>query len=374
MNSRKRKAEPETRQPRPVVGILTAGRGSGGVPGNRQMFRYVLQACQKEGIHSYVFTPGQLQWSKGMALGYQWRGGRFVLGRHPLPNVVYNRVPNRALEHSPAVTALKRQLRSRGIPCFNPRFLNKHDLYRVLVRQSEAAPYLPWTARLRRMDDLDRALRRFGSIYLKPKNSFAGQGIMRVSLGQGNYHLRYRVKDANRRQVYKSKSELFAAIRAMAGQKTYMLQQAIELARYQGRIFDVRLLAQKNQSGSWQVTGMGIRVASKGGITTHVPNGGFIASTEQVLPRVFPDSAGQVEERVRALAMTVAPLVERGYHASFGEMSMDIGITPDGRPFFFEANAKPMKFDEDRIRHKGLSTLVSYMRYLARTRRAGADG
>lgn len=338
------------------------------------MFRYVLQACRQDGIHSYVFQPGQLHWSKGMALGYQWRGGRFVLGRHPLPDVVYNRIPNRQLEHSPAVTALKRQLRSRGIACFNPRFLNKHELYRILVREPSAAPYLPWTGSLRNMADVDRALQRFGSIYLKPKSSFAGKGIVRVSAGQGGYQLRSRVKNVNRRQAYRNKAELQGAIRAITGRKPYMIQQAIQLARYQGRIFDVRLLAQKNQDGVWQVTGMGIRVASRGGVTTHVPNGGFIASTEQVLPTVFESRAAQVEQKVRGLAMTVAPLVEKGHRSSFGEMSMDIGLTSEGHPFFFEANAKPMKFDEDRIRHKGLSTLVSYMRFLAQTRRSEAHG
>lgn len=351
----------------PVVGILTAGAGHGKVPGNRQMFRYVLQACQRAGLTAYVFLPGQLHWSQGVADGYRLQGRRLVPGRFPLPNVVYNRVPNRNLEHSWAVTALKRQLRRRQIPYFNPQYLNKVDMYRILSRQSRAVPFLPWTGRLRSMADVDRALDRFGSIYLKRKNSFAGRGILRVSRTKGEYLVRYRARNANRQQSFSSLAQLHDGLSALMNKETHIIQQAIKLARYRGRIFDVRLLVQRNHQGQWQVSGMGVRVAGQGGITTHVPNGGYIASITDVLPAVFHEKATEVEQKVRELALNIAPLLEKGCRARFGEMSMDVGITAEGRPFFFEANAKPMKFDEDRIRHAGLATLVDYLQYLAST-------
>lgn len=350
----------------PVVGILTAGLVVGGrVPGNRQMFRYVLDACRKAGLIAYVFLADGVSWSQQAVTGYQWGGGRWVSGRFPLPDVVYNRVPNRKLELSAAVSGLKHQLRQRQISYFNPRYLNKLDLHRILARVPAARSFLPWTGRVRHQADVDRALQRYGSVYLKPKDAFAGKGILRVSRGRSGFDIRYRVNDRNRRKLCRTPAELQSGLRQLMGAGTYMVQQAIELARYRGRIFDVRLLAQKNGQGVWQVSGMGVRVASRGGITTHVPNGGYIAPITEVLPVVFTDRAEQVEQRVRQLALTLAPLVEKGCGAPFGEMSMDIGIDRHGRPFFFEANSKPMKFDEDRIRAAGLRTLVEYMQYLA---------
>jgi len=351
----------------PVVGILTAGSGHGKVPGNRQMFRYVLQACRRAGLTAYVFTPGQLHWGAGAADGWRLEGKRFVPGRFPLPDVVYNRVPNRKLENSVAVIAQKRQLRKHRIPYFNPRYFNKLDLHRMLSKQPKAAPFMPWTGRLRNMADVDRALERFGSIYLKRKSAFAGHGILRVSHSRGQYQVRYRTNNANRQQTFGSLGQLHERLRQAIGGDTYIIQQAIGLARYRGRIFDIRLLAQRNHEDKWQVSGMGVRVASVGGITTHVPNGGYIASISEVLPAVFGGRAAEVEQRVRELALTIAPLLEKGSKARFGEMSMDVGVTPEGRPFFFEANAKPMKFDEEGIRHTGLATLVGYLKYLAAT-------
>lgn len=358
----------------PVVGILTAGANKGTVPGNRQMFRYVLEACQQAGLISYVFLPHQVNWSLGLAQGYRWSKGRWILGRFPAPDVVYNRVPNRQLEHSPAVTSLKSVLRQRRIPYFNPRYLNKLDLHRILSREAAAVPYLPWTGQVRGWADIDRALRRFGGVYLKPKDAFAGRGILRVASGKNGYQVRWRVHDVNRNERFDSVTELHARLQQLMQKDIYIVQQAIELAKYRGRIFDVRLLAQKNQQGNWQVSGMGVRVGSQGGITTHVPNGGYIAPSAQVLPEVYGSRAEEVERAVRGLALQLAPLVEKGCRENFGELSMDIGIDEAGRPFFFEANAKPMKFDEDRIRRAGLGNLIGYMCYLTSGERVKVDG
>ncbi len=355
---------------RPILGILTAGKGS--VPGNREMFRFVQQACREAGLTAYVFTPAQVNWSQRIVYGYRYVGGRWRPGRFPLPQVVYNRVPNRQLEESAEVRQLKRRLQARGIPYYNATYLNKYDLYRLLVTESAIKPHLPWTKLVRSRADIYDALQRFGRIYLKPRHAFAGKGIMMVSLKGNAWALRYRQNNSNRVIQGSKLSELWPRLDQRMGRQSYIVQQAISLAQYRGRNFDVRLLAQKNGQGRWQVTGMGMRVASKGGITTHVPNGGFIAPAEEVLADVFGAEAPQVRQKVEQLALQIAPIIERGYRGLFGEMSMDIGLDTTGHPWFFEANAKPMRFDEQGIRRKGLQTLTAYVQYLAK--RAGTGG
>lgn len=348
----------------PVLGILTAGSSSRAVPGNRQMFRYVLGAARQAGILAYVFTPEAVNWTQRIVRGVEWRGGRWQPGHFPLPDVVYNRVPNRVLEQSSAVTAVKRQLRRLNTPYFNPRFLNKLDLYRFLAK-TKASRFLPWTRLVRSSHDIETALKRFPIIYLKPKNSFAGKGILRVGRSAGAWSLRYRVDGVNRKLLYSDQVALCAALRKLMGRRTYMVQQGLKLARFKGRQFDARLLAQKNGKGEWQITGVGVRVAGRGSITTHVPNGGYIAPVREVLNAVFPGNQAEIYGRIEDVALTVAPLIEQGCRQSFGEMSMDIGIDSQGHTWFFEANAKPMKFDEGTIRTTGLSRIVDYTRYLA---------
>ncbi|MNE78462.1 hypothetical protein D3C80_1748710 [compost metagenome] len=47
-------------------------------------------------------------------------------------------------------------------------------------------------------------------------------------------------------------------------------------------------------------------------------------------------------------------------------MSMDLGIDTEGSMWFFEANAKPMKFDEPHIRKKSLERIFQFSHYLSR--------
>lgn len=355
---------------RPILGILTAGKGP--VPGNREMFRFVQQACREAGLTAYVFTPARVDWSRGTVLGYRYVGGSWRARRFPLPQVVYNRVPNRQLEESAEVKQLKQRLRARGIPYYNARYLNKYDLYRLLVNEPSIKPHLPWTKLVRRRADIHAALQQFGRVYLKPRHAFAGKGIMTVGLRGNAWALRYRQANSNRVIQGNSLTELWPRLEQRMGRQSYIVQQGISLAQYQGRNFDVRLLAQKNGQGQWQVSGMGVRVASKGGITTHVPNGGFIAPAANVLASVFGHEAHRVRDEVVQLALQIAPAIEKGYRGLFGEMSMDIGLDVNGHPWFFEANAKPMRFDEPGIRRTGLQTLTDYVKYLAR--RAGERG
>lgn len=349
---------------KPILGILTAGKGQ--VPGNREMFRFVQTACREAGLMAYIFTPAQVNWSRGIVRGHRFIRGRWQAGRFPLPHVVYNRVPNRQLEQGREVKLCKRRLRVQGIPYYNDRYLNKYDLYRVLQTNPSIHPHLPWTKLVRGRSDILSGLQRFGRVYLKPRHAFAGKGIMTVSLRGHAWSLRYRQGNMNRQINGTTLQELWPRLEQQMGRQSYIVQQAIALARHQGRLFDVRLLAQKDGTGQWQVSGMGIRVAGKGGITTHVPNGGYIASAADIFPAVFGEEASKVRAEVSRLAMLVAPAIERGYKGLFGEMSMDIGIDANGHPWFFEANAKPMRFDEKGIRKVGLKTLTSYVKYLAR--------
>jgi hypothetical protein len=51
-----------------------------------------------------------------------------------------------------------------------------------------------------------------------------------------------------------------------------------------------------------------------------------------------------------------------------GEMSLDLGVDTAGQMWFFEANSRPMKFDEPDIRKKSLERIVQYSQFLIRQR------
>ncbi len=163
-----------------------------------------------------------------------------------------------------------------------------------------------------------------------------------------------------------SLSRLWGRIRREAGASPYIIQQGIELATYQKKPFDLRILVQKNTHGSWSTTGVGARLAGKGSITTHVPRGGSVEDPFKLLSALFgPENSKDMLNKIKSTAIQIARQIERGSGLSHGEMSMDLGVDTFGILWFFEANSKPMKFDEPEIRQKSLRRIFQYSSYLA---------
>jgi hypothetical protein len=157
-----------------------------------------------------------------------------------------------------------------------------------------------------------------------------------------------------------SMTDLPAALRALTHPRDYVVQRGIDMLQYRGRKFDVRCLIQKNGCGQWHLTGMGVRVAGVGGVTTHVPAGGYIASLSEVLRYVFGVAAPTITNNLRMAIRDLAPAVERCLGGTYGELSMDLGLDRSGAVWFFEANSKPHKFDEDSIRLLSWNRTIAY--------------
>lgn len=351
----------------PIMAIL-AGFERGSFSGSRANYRDIMKVAAEEGKFVYVIAPenvtsGQM-WRGHVRIGYQ----KWISVPCPRPDAVYNRVPTRNAERSKAVVAAKRTLRDAGIPLFNPDYFNKKIIYDVLER-SPAAKYLPATMKLFDARSVAIMLRGHGNLYLKPTGGSIGHGILRVDSIGGN---RYRLSVLKNNSCKTYEAEDFRALWPLIRQHRlpgeYVIQAAKSLIEFKGSPCDFRVLAQKN-SDEWEVVGIGVRVSGPETITTHVPGGGYVASANTVLARTFGDNAKEIEQEMRRMIRTCAEAIDAYYQGELGEMSMDIGLDNSRRLWFFEANAKPMKFDEPDIRSKSIEGVLRRLEQLAKKNR-----
>lgn len=358
----------------PYIGIMTVKRphakpGFQGISGRRDNFVGLSRMGRKMGAVVFVFAAEDVDYTELRITGFcRQSSGHWVQRSFPWPDVIYNRVPDRQSEEKPAVALLKKKFLGAGGALFNSGFFHKWEVTQALSREESAKRYIPETRLLETARDLWQMLKEHSLLYLKPVSGFAGQGIIQVQRMPHQFAVRYRAGKDVIVEHYGDVENLYRAVKLHKVPGPYLVQQGLMLAKYRGSIFDARALVQKTREGTWDLTGIGIRVASRGGITTHVPCGGHIVSLEKVLHEVYSETMAKsngVFERVKNLALTVAPSLEKGFRKSLGEMSMDIGITTAGRCYFLEANAKPMKFDEPHIWHRSLSRRVEYCRFLA---------
>lgn len=358
---------------KPVVAILTIDDELQWFRGNRSNFVDLINTGQQMGITTYVLTVKNLKLQSSRVLGYTFHKdeGMWVESWFPRPSIIYNRIPQREDERLPRVkkklAAISKQ---SDIRLFNRRFFNKWTLFQWLNENTLTKPYIPETRRLTDAIVLSSLLKRHRLLYLKPVRGKAGVGIMTVMVQpEKKLPFRLQIQEEKGSRTYRSGTmkrlwERVVRQSHVLGEP-YIAQQGIALASVNGRPFDLRALVQKNGNGQWEISGIGARVAGDSSITTHVPRGGYIDDPEKLLASLFgKEKTGKVLGKVRNTTLLLAKQIEKSAHSRMCEMSMDLGVDSTGHVWFFEANSKPMKFDEPHIRNKSLERIFQYSLYL----------
>jgi hypothetical protein len=364
----------ESRQ-KPTIAILTVQDGTRIFRGDKNNFADIIKAGRELGTEVYVITADNLKLTGNKMRGFRYNPGKKSWIREwvPVPHVVYNRVPYRKMEMHPEVQqTIQACIRSNQVSLFNPSFFNKWSLFEWLNKSAYTRKYIPVTQQLSSSIDLDRLLHIHPVVYLKPIKGKAGRGIMRLEriLGK-NKHPEYLLSVQNNKEmeyiVHSSIDSLWRDVNARRGMKEYIMQQGITLTSYKRRAYDLRVLVQKSFTGKWSLTGIGARIAGKSSITTHVPRGGSIDKPLKLLTHVFGEQeAARILKQTSQAALLLAKQIEKSSGHQLGEMSMDLGVDTSGRIWFFEANSKPMKFDEPDIRQKSLERIIRYGVFLTK--------
>lgn len=357
----------------PVLGILSLYRYSRRRVVGAQMatYRQIMRIGREANMVVFLFKPADVSWSLRRVRGCMWTGTRWQVRTFPLPDAVYNRIQNRKVERRRDVRRVLQRLEEEGVHVFNPHFLDKWRVYEALMKEPKLLPYLPETRRYRAPGDLAVLLRRHGGVFLKPSGGSLGLGtfLVRKAPGGGGYEYRANGRNGSPKAGRLLSLRSIAALLARQGKgRRYVVQQAITLARIDGRPFDVRVLVQKDQKGQWTMTGAAGRVAGRGRITTHVPRGGSHRSLSEVLAAAAgpsPQAQRQLLDLMSKVCLDAAGALEEHSGRRFGELSLDVGLDGKGGVWIFEINAKPFRFDEPTIRRKAQARLLGYAAHLA---------
>lgn len=350
----------------PLIGILTV-EGKKNFKGIRSNFIDLIETGRKMGAFVYVVPIENINVKKNSVTGFIYypQKKKWIKETLPFPHVFYNRIPNRKSEEQEYVQQGLQHLNSlKKTSLFNPCFFDKASLYETLRHHPKLFSNIPETRLFHGISDLQIMLHKYPFIYLKPLKGMAGKGIFRLEKLNDGYVLKFQQGKELLQRQFNDQANLYSYLQEDC-QNPYLIQQGIPLACYQDKIFDFRLLMQKNGLDQWVLTGIGIRQSGEGNITTHVPRGGSVQSPSTLLPLVFPQlSVGKILQKLEGMAHMVSQSLEKKW-PSLGEVSMDIGLDDNGHLWFFEANSKPGKFDEPEIRKRSLENLIQYARYCA---------
>ncbi|WP_171016698.1 YheC/YheD family protein [Pseudalkalibacillus caeni] len=329
----------------PLIGIYTAGFTSDLLRpvGDRSLFfAKQVSASKHTGGYAFVFGSHLINWDSGTIKGYFHTKKGWQQAEVPMPNVIYERLPNRKTEQADITQEVLQKLKKDYfIPLFNPGFFDKWDLYEKLKDDQHAIPYLPETRTAPEVKDIRSMLNIYEHVYLKPARGSLGIGIQQIIKPQNDYYYycRFRKDDENRLRKYKSLPQLLANQFPEGLLSQLLVQQGIHLIRKDHRPIDFRVHTNKNKYGNWEVSTIAAKIAGTGSLTTHLSYSGEVKTIPELAKEI--DLQKEVFDNLQSAALTLSHIIERKTNGIVGEIGFDFGVDKSGKVWLFEANSKP---------------------------------
>ncbi|CFW96504.1 Endospore coat-associated protein YheC/D [Syntrophomonas zehnderi OL-4] len=365
----------------PTIGILTNAlprRDNDAAPNSSLAeIMYLSRIAKTMAAQVFIFTPHCINWDKLTTRGYLYKPTSDNLGIwesaiYPLPDVVYDRIPSRSSEARVLIKNTKERLMNLPfLKYFNPSFLNKWQVYKLLCMNEELLPYLPETMVLNR-ENLEKMLPKYQQLFIKPANGSLGRGIIIINRHNHNkisYTVYSRVKHHGSAD---SPTDFLKRTNFLRQKKAYIVQQGINLAKYHDSAFDLRIIYQKDHTGNWMISKKFVRVAARGSSISNLSRGGRAEKSKKVLTHILHRNKSLIEEKnneIKLLCETVACTLEKNCRKLFGELGLDIGIDNNGKLWLIEVNSKPRKTtvteSSQRIMHNTFKRPLEYAAYLA---------
>ncbi|NQX69366.1 YheC/YheD family protein [Paenibacillus alba] len=330
----------------PYVGILVNDSLYAGIPlGNTQYeaIQFYEEAGKQYEVTPCFFRIQDVHIDTMKVHAYVREELRYEQMWLELPKVIHNR----AVYLDQASYQTLETWIQQGVILFNRwNRYSKLRIHEVLLKNDTIRPHLPGTypATLKNMKIMMSA---YDSLIIKPTNSSIGRGVMKMDRQLRSWQLIYPVSMKLSNKIYRTvrfRQYLPLTLRRKIQSRTYMIQQRLPLATFDGRPFDLRISAQRGATGEWGITGIVAKVASPKLFLTNVAQGGEVRSLPDILTAEYAHlNHEQVLRQITDFSLLVAQHLstELPYLADIG---LDVGITTDGFPLFIECNGKDQRY------------------------------
>jgi hypothetical protein len=269
-------------------------------------------------IEGYCYNPTKKCWQKGI---------------FPYPSSIYRTIGLDPEWKNHFLSII-------GDKMFNSRFFGKWEMYRWFSKDPDINQYIPYTKLYHSPGDIFEMLERFPKIYIKPVMGLQGRGIVRISMENKLLVFEYHEGRVNHIITFEDSNQANEYIEKYFHHGRYLIQQAIDLLEYKGRLIDFRCVVQKNQSNAWVCQAIIGRLGVKDSVVSNVSSGGTAFTIENILSKTFEASEENITElkqRIMAFAITVCNKLDE-YGINCGTLGLDIGMDQQGRLWLIEIN------------------------------------
>ncbi|WP_054956315.1 YheC/YheD family protein [Paenibacillus dakarensis] len=234
-----------------------------------------------------------------------------------------------------------------------------------LLEESHLRPYVPATMPFSQ-GNLASMLSSYSTVFFKPTNGSGGSRIIRIKRQGHGYQMQYNAA----KTTYKTQEQLYKELKRFAGKTDFLLQKGITLAKSNGRPFDIRVMIQKTNKGSWASPGLFTKIGKPNKIATNYNQGGSIGYFHKTLAGAGYDNQAiqRMESQLKQLGISVGQSFDR-HHKGFKELGLDVALDKHRKPWILEVNTRPQFYPVKNLKDKSLyHRILSYARQYGRTK------
>lgn len=358
--------------PRPVMAVLARSKSISRL--QKQMadprIRLLAEANKEVNNILYFFSLREVKLKEQKITGYYWHKAkhRWLRRDFSFPDVLYVRcgIDER---YSQTFTELCNIIKNNGELITHYRF-DKWRLYTVMRKNSVMKNYLPMTRTVKQPNDIKKILQRYKVVYLKSHIGRMGKNVLRVearSVGGYQYSF-YRSEQLTVRTVSDFQALMNVVNQFFHGKK-FLIQQGIELLKFNNRLIDMRAELQHSRDGSLEIVGISVRYGQPHSpITTH----GDALTFNDFFIKKMGYSKEQLEafrSVVQKFLISVYEYIDNNY-GKYAEIGIDFAIDKNKKIWFIEANSRSTHASLNKAYGKAAlytynKNILEYARYLS---------
>ncbi len=317
----------------------------------------------------YYFSLKDVKLEEEKIVGYYWhsQNKKWLRKEFPLPDILYLRGGIKK-QYNHVFEELFNIMNRSGKVINHPRF-NKWQLYQIMSKDPVMSSYLPVTREVNQPEDIAKMLQEYKVVYLKSHLGRKGKNVLRVEvLSDGCYQYSYLKNGRSTNQTASSFQSLIDVVTEFFCDKKYLIQQSIELIKFESRLVDMRAELQRNGDGELEIVGISVRLGRPGSpITTHAHAFRF--------DDFFVYKMHYSKEKMEAFRSTVHEFlfsiyryIEENY-SKYVEIGIDFAIDINEKLWLIEANSQSTKVSLEKaydgvVLSRAYKNILEYARYL----------
>ena len=360
---------------RPVMAVLVKNKSISSLQkqiANREI-QLMAEANMEVNTTLYFFSMREVKLKEQKIGGYFWdrKNKKWLHQDFSFPDILYIRCSIDKRYTQTFKKLCNYITKNNGKLITHDRF-NKWLLYQIMSKDPVLKSYLPATRTFTHPDDLKKMLQHYKVIYLKSHFGRKGENVLRVEvLPDGGYEYSYHRFGQLTVISISDFNALLNDVKNFFQDRQFLIQQGIQLLKYNDRLIDMRAELQHNGDGRLEIVGVSVRLGQPGSpITTH---GDAIRFDD-----FFATKMGYSKEQLENIRSGVQKFLFYVYkhlednYGKYAEIGIDFAIDTNNKIWFIEANSQSTHVSlrnayGEAAFYRYNKNILEYARYLSNT-------